>query len=175
MYFNACALYLAASVDSLTSLVWWCRALGVKVTFFDILDRERVRSPFSWEALRLFLARLLTQGNEITCVFHVFAPLSTSLLSHCSLLTCHIPSLHLIFPISLSHYHCPYITPITLGVALLPHAVVVGNTEFVFRDTSQIAQSNPTNASQTSQSNPAPRYLLTSSVEKLSLVRAIDR
>ena len=25
--------------DSVTSLVWWCRALGVKVTFFDILDR----------------------------------------------------------------------------------------------------------------------------------------
>ena len=97
------------------------------------------------------------------------------LASHCSLLTCHIPSLHLVFPISLFLFHCSHITPITLGVALLSHAVVVGNTEFVFRDTSQIAQSNPTDTSQTAQSNPAPRYLLTSSVEKLSLVRAIDR
>jgi len=75
---------------------------------------------------------------------------------------------------------------LTQGVALLPHAVIVGNTEFVFRDTSQNAQSNPTEPSQNAQSNPAepsqiaqsnsaPRYLLTSSVEKLSLVRAIDR
>ena len=81
-----------------------------------------MRSTFSWEALRLFLIRVITQG-----------------------------------------------------VALLPHAVVVGNTEFAFRDTSQIAQSNPTDPSQIDQSNSAPRYLLTSSVEKLSLVRAIDR
>ena len=64
---------------------------------------------------------------------------------------------------------------ITQGVALLPHAVIVGNTEFVFQDTSQNAQSNSAEASQISESNSAPRYLLTSSVEKLSLVRAIDR
>ena len=64
---------------------------------------------------------------------------------------------------------------ITQGVALLPHAVIVGNTEFVIQDTSQNAQSNSAEASQISESNSAPRYLLTSSVEKLSLVRAIDR
>ena len=68
--------------DSLGSLVWFCRRLpGVQTTFFDVLNRERVVSKFSWIALRSFFERILYTG-----------------------------------------------------VALLPHAVIVGRTELAFRE-----------------------------------------
>ena len=100
--------------DALTTLVWWCRFFGATVEYFNVLDKERVRSTFSWRAFRIFLDRLLY-----------------------------------------------------MGVARLPHAVIMGKTELVFDEVDTAAVPHIDGA--------APkRYRLVSSKETLNLVRLID-
>jgi len=103
--------------DALTTLVWWCRALGVKVEFFNLLDKERMRSMFSWQAFRTFLERILYTG-----------------------------------------------------VARLPHAVIVGKTDFVFDEIDDTVTASPATDGATRK-----RYRLRSSTERLNLIRCVDQ
>jgi hypothetical protein len=49
--------------DSLQSLVWFSRRIPrTKLLFFNVLDKEKVRSVFSWKAFRIFLERILYTG-----------------------------------------------------------------------------------------------------------------
>ena len=49
--------------DALISLVWIARLIpGAKLSFFNVLDKERVRSSFSWVSFRVFLERILYKG-----------------------------------------------------------------------------------------------------------------
>ena len=175
--------------DSITSLVWWCRALGVKVSFFDILDRWRLSFPPHLCCINFYLT-IIPEKSIVLLFFLLFGiilngwfflsylPLSLTIWkTHVVILqpTDWLNRERVRSSFSWEALRLFLVRVLTQGVALLPHAVIVGNTEFVFRDTSQNAQSNPPEPSQIVQSNSAPRYLLTSSVEKLSLVRAIDR
>lgn len=128
--------------DALISLVWIARLIpGAKLSFFNVLDKERVRSSFSWVSFRLFLERILYKG-----------------------------------------------------VVLLPHAVILGSTELSFRE--EIGSGGPDTSTASSGSDsiaegtlinrgglsslppkvqPNQRiWTLTSSKEKINLVRSID-
>ena len=49
--------------DSLISLVWLTRLIpGTKLKFFNVLDKEKIRSSFSWASFRVFLERILYTG-----------------------------------------------------------------------------------------------------------------
>jgi hypothetical protein len=49
--------------DSLQSLVWFSRRIPrTKLLFFNVLDKEKVRSVFSWKAFRIFVERILYKG-----------------------------------------------------------------------------------------------------------------
>jgi hypothetical protein len=110
--------------DSLGSLLWFCRRLpGVQITFFDVLNKERIVSKFSWVALRSFFERILYTG-----------------------------------------------------VALLPHAVIVGRTELTFRELSENdrLQDDSSEGGLEILSSASKRWQLVSSKEKINLVRSID-
>ena len=119
--------------DVVMSIVWLSRRLpGTKIQFFNILDKERFVSSFSWASVRTFLERILYTG-----------------------------------------------------VVLLPHAVIVGKTELSFRETTGDIPSPGTiivsdnapelNLPITAVTNrPPPRWMLTSSKEKINLVRSVD-
>jgi hypothetical protein len=50
--------------DSLTSLAWFGKTFpGLRVSYFNVLDKERQRSQFSWEALKMFFGRIITSGE----------------------------------------------------------------------------------------------------------------
>ena len=113
--------------DSIISLVWFCRRLpGKKINFFNVLDKERMTSSFSWSRLRAFILRLFT--NE---------------------------------------------------VVELPHAVIVGKTELSFRQLEigepySECDSFQSQSMTTLSSRYQKRWVLTSSKEKINLVRSID-
>lgn len=49
--------------DALISLVWIGRRIpGAKLSFYNVLDKERVRSAFSWVSFRAFLERIIYKG-----------------------------------------------------------------------------------------------------------------
>jgi len=50
--------------DSISSLAWTAKNIPVfKLILFDLCDRERARSSFSWEKFKQFLARIATKGE----------------------------------------------------------------------------------------------------------------
>jgi hypothetical protein len=115
--------------DSLTTLVWLGNSLpGVHVTFFNVLDKERERSQFSWESLKKFFGRIVSTGEMC-----------------------------------------------------LPHAVIIGTTDFIFRENegqgvqNGLSDSSYSNDEKENVShNISCRWTLVSVQEKLNLVRSID-
>eukprot|EP01041_Mallomonas_annulata_P004079 gene4079-8115_t len=49
--------------ENLGSIVSFSRAIGLNITFYNILDKERIRSTFSWQALGKVLTKAFWKGQ----------------------------------------------------------------------------------------------------------------
>ena len=48
--------------DALIAIVWWSKLLRLNITYFNVLDKERVRSTFSWKSFQTFLLTVINTG-----------------------------------------------------------------------------------------------------------------